>query len=839
MTIARATSPEAGGAFSSTAAIELRTIRIAPGNPSEGQQGYKELILSIQDRQMDLVRGLREYPGAFVVEERFLRDPAAGGQLRIYFLLKTPGETAEVAAGRVEEFTRHFLRLLIIHCENYEFELVEDADELANLLTPFVARDVVEIARREIVIDLDSAQREESRHLGFSNDLVKVAPRITVAADSAVYYVAPFALPMENLERLCNALLVQDHPCYVGVCLASCALGADDESGLRDRIACCEKYAQLPMRDSEELALLKPFLHQQAELLLRRCTEDYTQLRDACFRTKIRVVSPDPIPHDLLAVCGASFTEHAGHPFAPFEEKEHDDFAGGYVWLRPQTEPQRQAALQDAAELGTSPWASGLATPAQAHWPNLFSVNQAGAVFRLPVPLHTEFPGVETVLFSLKPAPLLLPEEGVTLGNHRRLGSNRTVRCARDDRRRHIYVIGQTGTGKSTLFENMVLQDIAAGSGACLIDPHGDLFERILASIPPERAKDVVIIDPSDTTRPVGINLLDASTPLERDYCANYLFEVFDKLYDLKATGGPIFEMYLRNCLQIIMTQPPPFKPTVLDIPRLFQDEKFRERMIKETTDPYAGRFFGSEAMAADRDLSWKNIAPYITSKFSRFVYNDVIRRIIGQVRSTIDFRDIMDTGKILLVNLSKGRLGGVLCDFLGMTIVGKLFLASLSRTEVKDKSTLRDFYLYVDEFQNLATGSFYEILSEARKYRLSLTLANQYLDQLPPQIIGAILGNVGTLVSFRVGSKDAELISGEFRSVVTPADIMGLPNWSTYLRLLCDGEVSAPFSMETCPPLKMPARANDAALRKFSRQKYGTDHEEVEREIRKRWEIG
>jgi hypothetical protein len=481
-----------------------------------------------------------------------------------------------------------------------------------------------------------------------------------------------------------------------------------------------------------------------------------------------------------------------------------------------------------------------IATPAPAdcaHWQYLFDVSQAAAGFRLPFPVASEFPGLDTIQHSHKEAPSDLPSSGTVLGDHGRFGDRRPVRLSRRDRLRHAYIIGQTGTGKSTLLSNLVLQDIEAGNGVGLIDPHGELIEAIMGAVPAHRQEDVIYINPADSQRPVGVNLLEAATPHEKDFCVNYFIEVFDLLYDLRATGGPMFEMYMRNTLLLLLDQKNRYRPTVADAPRVFQDRTYRKKMLNGCTNPYVRNFWEKEAEKAGSDLSLSNVAPYVTSKLSRFLYNDTIRAIIGQRESTIDFRTLMDERRILLVDLRKGLLGETNSHFLGMLVVGKLLAAALSRTEVLDKTALPPFFLYVDEFQNLATAAFTSIFSEARKYGLALTVANQYIAQLPDRITRGVLGNVGTILSFRLGAADAALLSDEFGQAASAADLMGLPNFHLYGRLLVNGDVSSPFNIVTRPPVKDADPKAAGIIFRNSRNRYGRDRDAVEKEVQAAWQ--
>jgi len=434
------------------------------------------------------------------------------------------------------------------------------------------------------------------------------------------------------------------------------------------------------------------------------------------------------------------------------------------------------------------------------------------------------------------PPPAELPEEGLVLGQSVFRGEEKTVRLTPKDRRRHVYLIGQTGTGKSYAMTNVIIQDIKNGAGVGVVDPHGDLIDQILGYIPKERMEDVILFDPGDLERPMGLNMMeyDFSHPEQKTFITNEFINIFDKLYDLKATGGPMFEYYLRNALSLLMSDTSEV-PTLLDIPRVFTNEEFRNQKLARCSDPTTVEFWEKEAVkVTSGDISLSNIAPYITSKFNTFISNDYVRPIISQTKSAFNFRDVMDNKKILLINLSKGRIGDLNSSLLGLIMVGKLLMAALSRVDTPEENR-QDFYLYIDEFQNFATSSIATILAEARKYRLDLTIAHQFIAQLDDKIREAVFGNVGTMLCFRVGAKDAEFLVKYFEPVFEQSDLINIDNFNAIIKLLIKDYTSRPFN------IKIPAREvgdlNQAALiRDLSRLKYGADRLEVEAAIREKY---
>ncbi len=429
------------------------------------------------------------------------------------------------------------------------------------------------------------------------------------------------------------------------------------------------------------------------------------------------------------------------------------------------------------------------------------------------------------------PAPAGLEQEGVLLGVNQHAGSEIPIHMGADDRVRHMYTIGQTGTGKSTFLKNLVVQDIINGEGVCMIDPHGSDIQDILANIPPERYEDVVYFDPSNTDRPMGLNMLeyDVRFPEQKTFVVNEMLSIFNKLFDMKTAGGPMFEQYFRNAVMLVMEDPETGN-TLLDVSRVLSDKTFRDIKLSRCKNPIVVQYWKEVAEKAGGEASLANIVPYITSKFDVFLTNDIMRPIVSQEKSSFNFREIMDNKKILLVNLSKGRLGDINANLLGLIIVGKILMAALSRVDSFGQD-LPPFYLYIDEFQNVTTDSISTILSEARKYKLSLNIAHQFIAQLEEDIKDSVFGNVGSMVAFRVGSEDAEFLEKQFSPVFSARDIMNIENRNAYIKMLSGGKPVKPFSIAMqAPPEGDPARVEP--LKELSSLKYGADRAKVEEMI-------
>lgn len=465
---------------------------------------------------------------------------------------------------------------------------------------------------------------------------------------------------------------------------------------------------------------------------------------------------------------------------------------------------------------------------------------EMASLFHLPIPSVTETPNIRWLEARKASAPLNLPEQGLILGENIYRGVKRVVRMKRKDRRRHMYIIGQTGTGKSYFQTNLVIQDIQNGEGVGVIDPHGDLIEDILKYIPKERADDVVVFNPSDIERPMGLNMMEFENPEQKTFVVNEMINIFDKLYDLRSTGGPMFEQYMRNSM-LLMMEDPESGSTLMEIPKVLADEDFRNYKLSKTKNPTVKDFWEKEATKAGGEASLQNMVPYITSKLTQFISNDIMRPIISQQKSSFNFKKIMDEKKILLINLAKGKIGDLNSNLLGMIIVGKILMASLARVDMPEEKR-EDFYLYIDEFQNFLTESISVILSEARKYKLNLIIAHQFIGQLvkdnDTRIRDAIFGNVGTTVSFRIGVDDAELIAKQFAPVFSEYDVINIPKANAYIKLLIDNSNPPAFNI-FIPAREDPKNPKIAqTIKKLSRLKYGRDRDIVEAEILERTKL-
>ena len=398
----------------------------------------------------------------------------------------------------------------------------------------------------------------------------------------------------------------------------------------------------------------------------------------------------------------------------------------------------------------------------------------------------------------------------------------------KDDRRRHAYIIGKTGMGKTNLLETMIISDIKAGNGIAIVDPHGDLAEKILNFIPASRINDVVYFNPADADHPIAFNVMEHVDPKYRHLVASGLIGVFKKIW--ADSWGPRLEYLLRNVILALLEYP---GSTLLGVPRMFIDKDYRKKVVNKVSDPVVKAFWLNEFTKYSSQFTVDAISP-IQNKVGQFLSSSLVRNIIAQTHSTIDMREIMDNKKILVINLAKGKIGEDYSALLGAMLITKIQLAAMGRSDIPEEER-KDFYLYVDEFQNFATESFAGILSEARKYRLNLIIAHQYIGQLEEEVRDSVFGNVGTIITFRVGAADAEFLEKEFEPVFMMNDIVNLTKYDIYLKLMIDGVTGDAFSATTLPPSEVTEQSNIEKIIRVSRERYANKREVVEEKI-SRW---
>jgi hypothetical protein len=475
------------------------------------------------------------------------------------------------------------------------------------------------------------------------------------------------------------------------------------------------------------------------------------------------------------------------------------------------------------------------------HKKNLLVEKELASIFHFPDSRYNKIPIIEWITYKVLPPPPDAPKEGIVIGVNRYRAVDTDIRFLEGDRSRHQYIIGKSGSGKSALLSWQSRQDIKNGNGVCIVDPHGDLIQDALAHIPKERAKDVVLFDPADTERPMGLNLLEAKTDEEKDRASLDAMEIFIKLFG-NEIFGPRIQHYFRNgCLTLMDDEEE--GATLIDVPRLFVDDAFQKYKVSKCKNAVVRSFWENE-IAKTGAREKEEMIPYFSAKFGPFITNTTMRNIIGQPKSAFNVRDIMDNQKILLINLSKGRIGDINAQLLGLIFVNKVNMSALSRADMpKDKR--KRFYLYVDEFQNFITDAFATILSEARKYELALVMAHQYIGQLTgktgayeeasTKMRDAVFGNVGSILSFKIGAEDAEYMAKEFAPTLSEQDVIGIPNFHCYSKISINNTTSRPFSMKTIYDESDRNEKMAGLIREYSRMKYGRKKVFVDQEIEDR----
>lgn len=462
---------------------------------------------------------------------------------------------------------------------------------------------------------------------------------------------------------------------------------------------------------------------------------------------------------------------------------------------------------------------------------NILNTVELSTLFHLPDQSNIPTSKVQRQLSKQVDGPTELLDEGFLLGYNEFRGIKKPIRLSTNDRRRHTYIIGQTGTGKSVLLENLAFQDMMDGKGFAFVDPHGDSVEALLGKVPKERVEDVIYFNPGDMANPIGLNMFEFDHPDQKDFLVQEAINMLYGLYDPGHTGivGPRLEHIFRNCALLLMSDPA--GGTFVDIPKCLIDQEFVKSKLKYVTDQTVLDFWTKEFPASQRSNEAGEVISWVVSKFGPFISNDAMRNIIGQTKSGFNLREIMDNKKILLVNLSKGRMGELNSKLLGIIFIMKFQAAAMGRADISEDQRV-DFSLYVDEFQNFATESFESILSEARKYRLNLILGNQFMTQLTDKIREAIIGNVGTVICGRIGITDAEIMEKKFQPTFEAEDLTKLPNHQSITSVMINNVPSAPFSMSWIPPMGDPNKDLNSALRRLSAAKYGKPRAIVEKEI-------
>ncbi|CAN5531103.1 hypothetical protein BH10ACI1_BH10ACI1_31480 [soil metagenome] len=746
------------------------------------------------------------------------------GVLHIGLLCRMNGVSKRTA----RLYALELLRLCQTYFEDeYEFSAVEDEKELNFFRLPFEIKDAFQVMRRSEIAQLDLLFNSAKPQMGFKAKNVSRKSE----KENRIFHVHPFTISNAKINNLLKLMLWQKKPLAVSFRLLPTGLSREEILFLIRQISHCENYSKSLPAHNEEAGIFS--LQTQAQIFHSHLTRSLGILKDNAALLVIEIAGEQKLPQTFIDVLGSYLTESSGGRGGLQNINAY--LSGGYDYRRIEQKSLKKISAgwkNPAIDLEIK---DKKIPPEALRLRHLFDSTEAVLSFRFPSPGVEEITGIKCKSYRTQ----LFKENvksGQLIGYSRHNNLRKDVKLSRSDRRRHIYAVGQTGTGKTTMFESMILDDMRNGEGLCVIDPHGDLVEKLLKKIPEDRAGDVVIFDPGDLERPIGFNILEYESEAQKHFLIQELLSIIERLmakFDPNF-AGPLFYQHSRMVLQLVMSNPQKIG-TLAQLYQVFSSNDFYKRFLPLAKPDKVLQTFIDETLSKTDytkiGFESTSLGGWISSKYEPFIGDPMLRNIFGQPYSTIDLKSVMNDGKILLVNLSKGRMGELNARFFGMVLIAKLQAAAMSRANMPENRR-RDFYLYVDEFQNLATQNFSVLLAEARKYRLNLILTNQFITQVSQDIRDAITGNVGTIISFRVGSTDAEFLERDFLPTFNKFDLMNLPNFNTYVSTLVDGQVVKPFSLRIVSDFSKEQKTLARQIRSTSRKKYGINRREVEQII-------
>lgn len=782
-------------------------------------------------RELDFINSiLNSGDERFTYEIRNIFIPAKS--IDIYLLVKI----TNIIAEEVENYRINFLNLINIYLEEYKFEELKEA-EIKSILKPFEFNFVNETTRRIENTLLDSFKKNEIQSgFGFKNK-VRTEKKISNPS-STITYLYPFIFTNSASDKLFRLAVLNNSPLLVSTIFRPTTLSPAQVDFFESQISKCEKYSQISISsiNNKEDSLF-PTLRDRASVFQRQFSKMLYGLKDNSAFVQTRLASPSPISVTVQETYNSIITEHSGALKAENNDSYSVYLQGGYCNIK-----LTGMILQDnATSLSKVEFCFNqnlLLNSDLKSLPYLFDTAESICLFRLPFFNGDDVPFINLLKSKIKAAPSSVNKKGgVDLGKAQVGNSTQIVGISCDDRRRHVYTVGQTGTGKTTLLKTMLMSDIQNNKGVCLIDPHGDLFYDILHNIPASRKKDVVVINPVETNFPVGINILENNDEKQKYFVVQEFISIFQKLlYDeygkeASAFAGPIFYQHMR--MNLLLTMSDQSDPgTLLEFYLIFRQEGYWKRWLPlKNPDPVLSDWIkilgNTDYLRTYSEGS--SMGGYISSKFENFLFDPMMRNIFAQKHSTISFKDIMDNEKILLINLAKGEITESNSKFFGMFMLAKLQSEALERLNTPPELR-KEFTIYVDEFQNISTQNFISLLSEGRKFGINLVLANQFTTQIPTTIISSILGNVGTMICFRLGIKDAELMEQKLFPTFNKYDLANLPNWTGIISTLNNGQIIPPFTFETIDNYKCRDKKIAQEIISLSNKKYGTSLAQIEK---------
>lgn len=796
--------------------------------------------------QTDCINALHGIEGVVSFFLRYVSRPCpdlhSTGTVTVALLGKVACGTEGAARARAAALSGDVLRLLASAIPGVIWEAVESKVEFSALWRPFDfdAAHVVEILRREERIGAETLRPR----LGLGAENREDAPSLK---RGAIYVVHQFLPRNTTLARLLRKMLLEPHPIVFQVGLVPTRLTDEEHRALDEEVARIEGALR---RVPATAAAPSGVQESRGRALAKTMVELQMRLEDRPLQMQLLLASPAPIPETVANGIGGDLSYPVWNRLAPRgEDRVLQLHGGGFTVQAHESGKALKAAQGNLEELRVAPITAGHAPARLGRLRFLVDAAEAACAFRFPVATFEGLPGIE--VRSARPLPLPAEQAGLALdpttngliGENSHNGVTQPVFLSLRDRLNHLYIVGQTGTGKTSVMRAMILDDMRKGRGLAVLDPHGDLFGELLGLVPQERLNDVVVIDPTDRDFPIGLNLLEHQTPEERYFVVRELQDIIARIVvDQHGTGarewmGPIFFQYL-NMGMLLATSNPDDPGTLLEFREIFTSKDYWKRWLPlRSSDPQLDRWVNESMPGTDflsRSKGEASLGEYIATKFNDFVFDPRLRNIFGQKRTTVDFQGAMDRGRIVLVNLAKGELSAASSRFLGMVLLAKFQAAAMRRTTVP-VAQRRPFYLYVDEFQTMATQNFISMLSEGRKFGLGLILANQFLTQIEDTaIMRGVVGNVATHICFRTGRQDAEALEAQFLPHLDRFDLANQPNWHASVRATVGGQVVPPFTLRTLASTQPPSPQLSKKVRAASRSRYAKPRAEVESQIQK-----
>ena len=799
-------------------------------------------------------------------ELRFISQPGEySAKIELLLLVNISAESQKNLKAACRHQVADLNHHLCVYFPEYKWQIITQTEKLNEYLDPFLVQTCAEVYRETEAFPLAQIQKHEQKSIGFQPVTTKQSPisrncsrgttlpyftqnevrldtssyrictssqthresaldspntqaksRLSekgskqsifletakrgekVSRNSKLRYIpmiASYQVHIQGWSKLAIYIQQLDIPICVRICLKPTKLAEDEEQGFQALLGELYKLQQSKSSKGAEILPFQKHLH----ALLGLVSERLLALQSSAFEVRTQLASPDQLSQGIVECFGSSLTSEQ----TAKDQKESSTGESGYQFKMFSQKKAHCKTLRilEPFENIMGEYPNQLESSLQ-RLQYLMDLQEAQTAFHMPFPEQDSATGFTEFSLQETAAPQSLSTEGCQIGYNQFRQRKRPIFLSEKERFRHAYLVGQTGAGKSTLCENMILEDIKRGKGLAVFDPHGDLVEEILQKIPKDRANDVIYLDPADAKHPFGINILEYQDQDQKHFVVQELISIIERIFDTKYTGGssvtgPMFYHYLRMGLLYVMSDPG-YPTTLMHFYKFFAvPDYYKNFNIKKSKDPLLESFAKSETFNFKRG-SDSTFSSYIITKFDQFLSDPLIRNIVCQPKSTLDFDQIMNDQKILLVNLSKGRLGELNSRFLGMLMISKLYMATLKRAHLAEDKRA-DFFLYVDEFQNLASTHFENLLAEARKYKVGLVLANQSISQIPEDIANALLGNVGTTISFRISPKDAEKLKPLLTPTFSERDLTTLPNWQTIVKTTA-GSYCPPFTMHTHP---------------------------------------